>query len=172
VNPFGSFKLSSFSVENIDEILSWVKCEKDRILWSGNSFNNGLSRDSFLQHLERNDLLAFQLSDKSKSIQAYGEIVIQSTTLVSLCRIIINPKNRGIGMGKNFCKRLISEISQLNGITQVSLNTLTSNVPAMTCYRSLGFRKKAIRRKSRLIEDCWHDLILMSLNLPNKKNSV
>ena len=75
-------------------------------------------------------------------------------------------------MGKNFCKRLISEISQLNGITQVSLNTLTSNDPAMTCYRSLGFRKKAIRRKSRLIEDSWHDLILMSLNLPNKKNSV
>ena len=165
MSSFESLKLRRFCNENINEILSWVQCEKDRVLWSGNSFNHELSHCSFLKHLKRKDLLSFQLTNRYNSIEAYGEIVMQDVARVSLCRIIIKPKARGQGMGKHFCKRLISEVKKLNGIREISLNTLSSNVPAMSCYRSLGFIKKGVSRKSRLIENSWHDLIFMSLKI-------
>ena len=165
MKPFGTYQFGRFSDEHTDIVLSWVQNEKDRVLWSGNSFSEGLNQIRFNNHLKRKDLFAFQLLDSKKYIQAYGEIVIQAIDRATLCRILVNPKMRGKGLGKLFCKRLILEIKDWNVIREISLNTLTSNKPALACYKSLGFRGKAIKKKSRRIGNTWHDLICMSLLL-------
>jgi RimJ/RimL family protein N-acetyltransferase len=163
VKSFGTFQFIRFSDEHTSTVLSWIQSEKDRVLWSGNSFREKLNQIRFNDHLKRKDLFAFQLLDSKGFIQAYGEIVIQATDRASLCRILVHPKMRGKGLGKFFCKRLILEIKDWDVIREISLNTLTSNKPALACYKSLGFRSEAIKEKSRRIGDTWHDLIFMSL---------
>jgi RimJ/RimL family protein N-acetyltransferase len=163
VKSFGTFQFRRFSDEHTATVLSWIQSEKDRILWSGNSFSEKLNQIRFNDHLKRKDLFAFQLLDSKGFIQAYGEIVIQATDRASLCRILVHPKMRGKGLGKFFCKRLILEIKDWVVIREISLNTLTSNKPALACYKSLGFRSEAIKEKCRRIGDTWHDLIFMSL---------
>jgi RimJ/RimL family protein N-acetyltransferase len=163
VKSFGTFQFRRFSDEHTSTVLSWIQSEKDRVLWSGNSFSEKLNQIRFNDHLKRKDLFAFQLLDSKGFIQAYGEIVIQATDRASLCRILVHPKMRGKGLGKFFCKRLILEIKDWVVIREISLNTLTSNKPALACYKSLGFRGEAIKEKSRRIGDTWHDLIFMSL---------
>lgn len=163
MKSFGTFQFRRFSDEHTATVLSWIQSEKDRVLWSGNSFSEKLNQIRFNDHLKRKDLFAFQLLDSKGFIQAYGEIVIQATDRASLCRILVHPKMRGKGLGKFFCKRLILEIKDCDVIREISLNTLTSNKPALACYKSLGFRSEAIKEKSRRIGDTWHDLIFMSL---------
>ena len=165
MKPFGTFQFRRFSDEHTATVLSWIQSEKDRVLWSGNSFSEELNQIRFHDHLERKDLFAFQLLDSKGLIQAYGEIVIQAIDRASLCRILVNPKMGGKGLGKFFCKRLILEIKDWDVIREISLNTLTSNKPALACYKSLGFRSEAIKEKCRRIGDTWHDLIFMSLLL-------
>ena len=162
-NTMQSYRFSRFSTENIQRVLSWVHCEKDRVLWSGNTFTRGLSAQSFLTHLQRRDLFAYQLLNQKNEIHAYAEVVIQGIDRATLCRIIVNPLRRGKGLGKFICECLISEIREWQGIEEISLNTLTSNEIALKCYKNLGFREDGIRKKSRQIGDTWHDLVFMSM---------
>ena len=161
----GSYNLSRFTLDHTDKLLSWIKTPEDKILWSGNSFLSGLNRYSFKEHLRRKDLFAFQLLNQKKDIQAYGEIVVKAMDQATLCRIIVNPDNRGKGFGKYLCKQLISEIQEWNVIRKISLNTLSCNYVALSCYESLGFSQQCVRKKSRRIGSEWHDLIFMSLKL-------
>ena len=161
----GLFTISRFTLDHIDTLLSWIQTPEDKVLWSGNSFISGLNRYLFKEHLCRKDLFAFQLLNQEKDIQAYGEIVLKAIDQATLCRIIVNPENRGKGIGKYLCKKLISEIKEWKVIKEVSLNTLSCNYVALSCYESLGFSQQGVRKKSRRIGSDWHDLIFMSLKL-------
>ena len=161
----GLFTISRFTLDHTDTLLSWIQTPEDKVLWSGNSFISGLNRYLFKEHLRRKDLFAFQLLNQKKDIQAYGEIVLKAMDQATLCRIIVNPENRGKGIGKYLCKKLISEIKEWKVIKEVSLNTLSCNYVALSCYESLGFSQQGIRKKSRRIGSDWHDLIFMSLKL-------
>ena len=163
------FSFTRFSSQNIKDVLSWVKNEEDLIYWSGNSFKHGISIDSFVQHLERKDLLPYQIIDQSKRIQAYGEVVIQDIERATLCRIIVNPVNRRQGLGTFLCKCLISEIENWNTIEEIALNTLTSNQAAVSCYKALGFKEQGLKKKCRRIKNSWHDLLYMSTFLNDKR---
>jgi RimJ/RimL family protein N-acetyltransferase len=165
VKTFGTFKFLRFSEDNTETILSWIQNEKDRVLWSGNSFSDSLDQNKFKVHLHKKDLFAFQLLDSQKNVQAYGEIVIQAIDRVTLCRILVNPKIRGKGLGKFFCQKLILKIKDWGVVKEISLNTLNCNKPALVCYKNLGFRIIAIKEKGRRIDNEWHDLIFMSLFL-------
>lgn len=162
-----SLNFSRFTEHQAATVLSWIQTERDRVLWSGNSFIDGLNLPSFQKHLQREDLLAFQILNKNAAINAYGEIILKSKEQATLCRIIVAPKIRGKGIGRLLCENLISEIRKLGGIKEVSLNTLTCNTAAMACYKSLGFINLGTRKKCRRIGHYWHDLIFMSLRLSN-----
>ena len=161
----GLFTLSRFTLDHTDTLLSWIQTTEDKVLWSGNSFISGLNRYLFKEHLRRKDLFAFQLLNQKKDIQAYGEIVLKAMDQATLCRIIVNPENRRKGIGRFFCKKLISEIKEWKVIKEISLNTLSCNYVALSCYESLGFSQQGVRKKSRRIGSDWHDLIFMSLKL-------
>ena len=161
----GLFTLSRFTLDHTDTLLSWIQTSEDKVLWSGNSFISGLNRYLFKEHLRRKDLFAFQLLNQEKDIQAYGEIVLKAMDQATLCRIIVNPENRRKGIGRFFCKKLISEIKEWKVIKEISLNTLSCNSAALSCYESLGFSQQGIRKKSRRMGSDWHDLIFMSLKL-------
>jgi RimJ/RimL family protein N-acetyltransferase len=165
MNPYGAFKFLRFSEDHTETILSWIQNERDRVLWSGNSFSEDLDQNRLKVHLRRKDLFAFQLLDSQKNIQAYGEIVIQAINRATLCRILVNPKMRGKGLGQFFCQKLILEIKEWGVVKEISLNTLNCNKPALACYKNLGFSIEAIKKKGRRIGDEWHDLIFMSLFL-------
>lgn len=158
-----NYSFSFFKTENIQHVLSWIKDEEDRVLWSGNSFRHGLNRITFERHLERKGLFAYQLTDSKNRIIAYGEVVIKSVECATLCRIIVKPTLRSQGLGKLLCKSLLERINQWDSVQKISLNTLTCNNAALSCYQSLGFQIQGIRKRSRRIGRSWHDLVVMSV---------
>lgn len=164
-------KSGHISPKDCQELLSWLKSDSDRILWSGNTFEKGLTLQNFLKHQKRKDLCAFSLRDEGQDLCAYAEVVKKTRLQFNLCRVIVKPCLRRLGLGKSFCKEVIDFSQKRLGCTRLTLNTLENNTSALSCYRSLGFEILEVKRKSRILKNQWIDLIIMCKNItPQKKN--
>ena len=164
-------KCGHINPKDCQELLSWLKSESDRILWSGNTFKKGLTLQKFLIHQKRKDLCAFSLRDEVLDICAYAEVVKKTRLQFNLCRVIVKPCLRRKGLGKSFCKEIIDFSQKRLGCTRLILNTLENNTSALCCYRSLGFEILEVKRKSRILNNQWIDLIILCKNItPQKKN--
>ena len=79
----------------------------------------------------------------------------------TLCRVIFDPTRRGMGVGKAFVDLLSKEGFEAQGFKRLLLNVFTFNVPAVRCYRSLGFRPLPRNPKPRAYEGQVWNLVVM-----------
>ena len=156
-----SFNFINFPESSLQELLSWVEDEDDLILWSGNTFEKAFSRPIFLNHLKRENLNSFAYVNHKNDLFAYGEIVQTKPKIATICRVIVHPEKRGMGVGQKFCKELICWIQKKDEFNWISLNTLRNNSRAYHCYNKLGFHEVKVQSKARFLNGSWQDLIIM-----------
>ena len=156
-----SFHFINFPKSSLHELLSWIEDEDDLILWSGNTFENAFSRLIFLHHLERKNLNSFAYVNHKNELFAYGEIVRTKPKIATICRVIVHPEKRGMGIGQKFCKELIDWIKKKDVFNWISLNTLRNNLSAYQCYNKLGFHEVNVQPQARFLNGSWQDLIIM-----------
>jgi ribosomal protein S18 acetylase RimI-like enzyme len=147
------------------ELRSWIINQKDLQLWSGKTFHNGFSSTALEKHRLQKNLFCFALSNDNNHLLAYGELVLGKARSCTLCRVIVRPKDRGIGIGKRFCSLLINAASKQLNCRVLALNVLECNKPALACYQSLGFKVDRIQPKARLLGNAMEHLVCMSLKL-------
>lgn len=155
------FYFINFPKSSLQELLSWVEDEGDLILWSGNTFEKAFTRPIFLNHLKRENLNSFAYVNHKNELFAYGEIVQTKPKIATICRVIVHPEKRGVGIGQKFCKELIDWIQKKNAFNWISLNTLRNNLRAYHCYNKLGFHEVKVQPQARFINGSWQDLIIM-----------
>lgn len=153
--------LTNFTKKQRLELLSWIKCEHDLIMWSGNTFQSDFSVRTFSIHLKRDNLNPFAFLNSKNELIAYGEVVETRKTIATICRVIIRPDSRGHGIGYNFCHELISWIEKKKQFRWISLNTLRHNLAARKCYWKLGFQEMRNRSKVRFRNGNFYELIVM-----------
>ena len=150
-----------FPRESTSTLLSWISNAEEQQLWSGNTFKNGLNEEIFLQHLQRNDLYSFSFIGDNSKLLAYGEIVQSRENQVVLCRVIVNPKERRKGIGKQFVANVMKWVFDEKKLYKITLNALGHNLPARKCYLSLGFHIIGVKRNYRWVSNQWRDLVVM-----------
>lgn len=79
------------------------------------------------------------LVDPSGVVVAFGQLVVKTSGLVHLARIIVAPERRGVGVGRRLCEHLIAEAARQPGIETLSLGVYRDNRAAIALYLSLGF---------------------------------
>ncbi len=154
-------KLIKFPESKIEELLSWINNEEDKQFWSGNTFQEGLSPEVFLIHLQREDIYSFSFLGDDDSLNCYGEIVKSRENKGVLCRVIVNPAIRRRGIGKTFIREILNWSFNQKKMKRITLNTFGHNKPARTCYQSLGFIEIALKKNYRKVGNHWRDLIVM-----------
>ena len=80
---------------------------------------------------------------------------------IEVGRIVIGPKNRGIG--QSALKALLRYAFEEMGANRVSLDTLSYNERARHIYKKLGFVEEGTRRKAFFLKNEFHDLILFGM---------
>lgn len=75
-------------------------------------------------------------------VVGFGQIVPKADARQHLARLIVDPHARGRGVGRALAERLL-ERALAKGALTVSLNVFDDNHPALSLYRSLGFRSAA-----------------------------
>ena len=155
------FHFINFPKSSLKELLSWIEDEDDLVLWSGNTFEKAFSRPIFLNHLKRGNLNSFAFVNHKNELFAYGEIVQTKPKIATICRVIVHPEKRGLGIGQKFCQKLICWIQKKDEFNWISLNTLRNNLRAYHCYNNLGFHEVKVQPKARFLNGSWQDLIIM-----------
>src|SRR5690606_28579610 len=93
---------------------------------------------AFEQHLQKEDCHAFILGLEQEKL-AYGDYMLDREGEARLCRLIVNPYQRGKGYGKQLVKQLIDEVKQKEPGRKICLFVLEGNEAAIHCYKASGF---------------------------------
>jgi ribosomal protein S18 acetylase RimI-like enzyme len=72
------------------------------------------------------------------------------------------PAYRGRGVGARLALAAIAA-ARLNGIERIELEVWASNVDAIALYRQLGFVEEGVRRRARLLDGQYDDMVEMAL---------
>jgi len=102
------------------------------------------------------------VQDVTKRVMGYI-IFWQIKDEVQINNLAVLPDYKRIGVGETALRQVIEEVAA-RGVTFVSLEVRTSNLPAVSLYRKLGFRTLGVRKNyySNPVEDAY----VMGLNLP------
>ena len=71
---------------------------------------------------------------------------------------------RGQGIGKQLLQATIDKVRE-SGLEKIELSVYSSNEPAIALYRSLGFVEEGRKRRGRLVEGIYDDVLVMGLLL-------
>jgi len=159
-DPAG-LRIRPFGDQNLPTLLSWATNERELRLWAGETFPCLPDEAAFRKHQRKRKVRGYQAEDRRGRFVGYAELVGSPGGDGTLCRVIIDPARRGMGFGKTFVELLSNEGFGRLRFRRLLLNVFTFNVPAVRCYRSLGFRPLTGRLKRRCYDGETWNLVVM-----------
>lgn len=72
--------------------------------------------------------------------------------------------HRGKGIGQRLLEVTIAKSTEL-GLEKIELSVYSSNEPAIALYRKLGFVEEGRKKRGRLVDGTYEDVVLMALDL-------
>jgi ribosomal protein S18 acetylase RimI-like enzyme len=72
---------------------------------------------------------------------------------------------RGQGIGQRLMEAAIAQARVLH-LEKIELQVFTANQPAMALYKKLGFVEEGLRKRARLVDGVYDDILLLALFLP------
>jgi RimJ/RimL family protein N-acetyltransferase len=76
----------------------------------------------------------------------------------------ILPEFRGRGLGTRLLEATVARARELR-LGKIELSVYASNAPAIALYRKCGFVDEGRRRRGRLVDGVYDDVVLMALDL-------
>jgi len=71
---------------------------------------------------------------------------------------------RGQGIGRRLMETAIAQARVLR-LEKIELQVFTANIPAMALYKKLGFVEEGLRKRARLVDGVYDDILLLALFL-------
>ena len=78
---------------------------------------------------------------------------------------------RGNRIGQRLLEATI-ELARGVGLEKIELSVYASNVPAICLYRKLGFRDEGLKKRGRLVDGVYDDVLLLALELGRAEQAV
>lgn len=126
----------------------WLLEERQFHMWSGGKFAYPLTveqlkeRDECTEWEERAWSMA-ALDDEGKLVGhfSFREVDYEKGS-AHMGFIVIDPKRRGGGLGKEMVSQAVRYAFEILGLSRVTLNVMEENRAAYACYRSIGFQEE------------------------------
>ena len=74
---------------------------------------------------------------------------------------------RGKGFGKEMYNYFFDYLFNNQGFNRLGLETLSNNIPALSLYEKLGFKKEGQKKEAIFRNGKYHDLIIMGILFKN-----
>lgn len=160
-------KLRDYKETDAFEIIKWINNEKDLKLWCANIYKNyPITANDINDNYNSNHLLPKTLVDNNKII---GHLILRNPStdkyVVRFGFIIIDPSLRGKGYGKILLNKAIQFAKKELHVKEITLGVFGINKNAYSCYKSVGFKEKEIKKNYFNYNGEYWDLIEMSLKI-------
>ena len=93
---------------------------------------------------------SFALHSSGETV-AFGQYWVLAAPSVHLGRLIVAPKHRGQGFGRELCRQLMAAAKDDTGASSVTLRVYRDNTLALGLYLSLGFRQEAEESEGQVL---------------------
>lgn len=163
--------LEYFSSQDIERLISWITCERDLIQFAGPLFQFPLTREQLENYLKDMNRTAFKIVHKSSGLViGHCEAYVIDKNTARLCRILIGDKSyRGKGLCLSATKELVEWCFTNLKVNLIDLNVYDFNIPAINCYKKLGFIETTEVKISEFEGETWKS-IRMILNIKELQN--
>ncbi|TNE80538.1 MAG: GNAT family N-acetyltransferase [Bacteroidetes bacterium] len=133
--------LVPFQEEHKQGFIRWNRNAEEVHRFAATGFTYPITLDQIGNFPEKIGAIAFALLSDEGQHLANGDFVVDDALAeVRLCRLIVDPEERGKGYGQHLVKLLISEAKKQKPDYRVSLNVLADNPTAIAIYEKCGFQ--------------------------------
>lgn len=141
--------------EHLGQVLPWITSPEALRLWGGSALTYPPQLERTWGEIGADSTNTYVLMDEGQAVVGFGQVLPRPADTVHLGRIILAPEQRGQGLGRELCERLIQVAYASSHPRRITLNVYCHNVPAVRLYTSLGFKVRT--------EDAVEDSYFMEL---------
>lgn len=134
--------LRSFDPADFAILRTWATTPREVYLFAGSERHWPLGDDVLTEWLALPNTTAWTAvldADQATPI-GHIELVRTGPTTGRLARVLLDPAKRGKGYGRALTAAAMAA-SRAAGVSELELNVITGNAPAVGTYRSLGFQE-------------------------------
>ncbi len=118
--------------------MSWFSDKVSVEIWGGPPFRFPFTRESFLEDVRWNKMQSFVMLNTADAMIGFGQ-TYEKEKRGHLARLVVSPKLRGEGHGKELVELLIEKARECCSCSEFSLYVLRDNIVASRCYAKVGF---------------------------------
>jgi len=130
--------LQSATTADVDALMVWFPQKEDVEIWGGPTFRHPFTRETFNKDMCWGRMESYSLFDPEGRFAAFGQLYLRKQR-IHLARLVTEPTMRGQGIGKRLIQMLMAVGKTMYESNEYSLFVFRDNVPALECYKSLGF---------------------------------
>jgi RimJ/RimL family protein N-acetyltransferase len=128
----------------------------------------GQTAEKYKERFQATDSFTFGAFDESKLIGVITLLAEKRLKLrhrTTIVAMYVTPEKRGKGFAKVLMNEAINQARNLEGIEQIYLTVVSSNLAAKSLYSSLGFEVYGTEKRALKIDNAYLDEDLMVLFL-------
>lgn len=147
-------KLRAYKETDAEEILKWVKDEREFRLWSADRYGEYpiSAQDmnkNYSECQKKSNFYPFIVEEDGKMV---GHFILRNpgedVTVIKIGFVILDGTVRGKGYGKKLIEEAIAYAKKNLGAKKITLGVFTHNYGAIHCYKSVGFKLVSIEKNA------------------------
>ncbi len=159
-------KVTIFTDDDYEHLIPWIESRQVLLLWVSPGYDYPITKAQLVKKKqEQNDQRLAYKGVTGDEVVAYGEIgfIDKANQSARLCKILINPARRGVGLGTQWIKTLVDIGFTELKLHRIELNVYDHNQPAIACYQNAGFTIEGLIRDAYKVEEDFWSVYRMSI---------
>lgn len=138
-------ELEKFSIQDINDLLDWVKYENKEFLiqFAGPNYKYPLDKTQIIENLNDNSYILFKAVEKKTDL-SIGHCQLMKidhyNKEATIGRVLLKKGKRGLGYGIEMIDKLVLFSSQKMKLKKLNLKVFEFNGIAYDCYMKIGFK--------------------------------
>lgn len=129
---------------DFDEIKNWISDERTHAMWCARLIGYPIEKENFESFMQEiaakfGDSPYVVTSDEGRIVGFFCYSVDLDTNEGMLKFVMVDPSQRGKGIGKEMLRLAVGYAFDITGAEAVQLNVFSENIRAIKCYESVGF---------------------------------
>lgn len=157
--PIGVHRFVEATESNISGLEEWFVSQQQLSSWAGPGVSHPLQKTDIVEVIGLYQNTSFCLLSRKNELLGFGQFY-QRLNRQHLCRVAVNPKSRGLGLGTFLVKKLIEQARFVETDCEMSLFVNKDNPVALHCYQTLGFSIQPYPQKPPTGIELCHYMVL------------
>ena len=149
------WRLRKAGERDLEILMTWFENRDDVVIWGGPKFRYPFTAQSFREDCHWPEMASYSLRNPARQFCAFGQFYNRNER-INLARLVVHPQQRRRGIGRHLVASLMKVGRRSLPLNEFSLFVYRDNLPALECYRSLGFEITDYPPDEILAERCYY----------------